>query len=234
MAAEPETLTNRLWRLAVIAIWSLREIMRTAWSIARGPIITALQVLAALIVLFEEWGWKPLSELLARLAKFAPIALIERWIAGLGPYGALVVFALPTTLLLPLKFAAMWLLAQGKVWTATGLFAGAKVASTALIARIFTLTKPALMQLGWFARAYNWFVPWKDALFAQIRASWAWRYGRMVKTRVRLEVKQAWAKWRPGIMTRFEVLRPKVQAAAETMRASLRDLWARVSGSGRP
>lgn len=234
MADEPEKLTNRLWRWLVIAIWSLRQILRTAWSIARGPIIAALQVLAALIVLFEEWGWKPLSELLARLAKFAPIALIERWIAGLGPYGALVVFALPTTFLLPLKFLAMWLLAQGKVWTATGLFAGAKVASTALVARIFTLTKPALMQLVWFARAYNWFVPWKDALFATIRNSWVWRYGRMVKTRVRLQAKQAWAKWRPVVNARWEVLRPKVKATAETMHASLRDVWARVSGSGRP
>ena len=234
MADEPEKLTNRLWRWLVIAIWSLRQILRTAWSIARGPIIAALQVLAALIVLFEEWGWKPLSELLARLAKFAPVALIERWIAGLGPYGALVVFALPTTFLLPLKFLAMWLLAQGKVWTATGLFAGAKVASTALVARIFTLTKPALMQLGWFARAYNWFVPWKDALFATIRNSWVWRYGRMVKTRVRLQAKQAWAKWRPVVNARWEVLRPKVKATAETMHASLRDVWARVSGSGRP
>ena len=234
MANGPGTLTNRLWRLAVIAIWSLRQILRAAWSIARGPIIAALQVIAALIVLFEEWGWKPLSELLARLAKFAPVAVIERWIARLGPYGALVVFALPATLLLPLKFLAMWLLAQGKIWTATGLFAGAKVASTALVARIFTLTKPALMQLGWFARAYNWFVPWKDALFAQIRASKVWRYGRMIKTRVRLEAKQAWTKWRPVVVARWEVLRPKVKAAAETMRASLRDGWARVSGSRRP
>ena len=234
MADEPEKLTNRLWRWLVIAIWALRQILRTAWGIARGPIIAALQVLAALVVLFEEWGWKPLSELLARLAKFAPVAMIERWIAGLGPYGALVVFALPTTFLLPLKFLAMWLLAQGKVWTATGLFAGAKVASTALVARIFTLTKPALMQLGWFARAYNWFVPWKDALFATIRNSWVWRYGRMVKTRVRLEAKQAWAKWRPVVMSRWEALRPKVRAAADSMRASLRSVWARVSGLGRP
>ena len=234
MADEPEKLTNRLWRWLVIAIWALRQILRTAWGIARGPIIAALQVLAALVVLLEEWGWKPLSELLARLAKFAPVAMIERWIAGLGPYGALVVFALPTTFLLPLKFLAMWLLAQGKVWTATGLFAGAKVASTALVARIFTLTKPALMQLGWFARAYNWFVPWKDALFATIRNSWVWRYGRMVKTRVRLEAKRAWAKWRPVVMSRWEALRPKLRAAADSMRASLRSVWARVSGSGRP
>ncbi|MEZ5899438.1 MAG: hypothetical protein R3D51_08085 [Hyphomicrobiaceae bacterium] len=186
-----------VWRAFVVALWSLREILRTAWSIVRAPLIQALQVLAALIVLFEEWGWRPLSELLSRLARFAPIAAVERWIAGLPPYGALIVFALPTTLLLPLKFVAVWLLANGKYWTATGLFAGAKVASTAFIARIFILTKPALMQLSWFARAYNWFVPWKDALFEQIRASWIWRYGRMVKTRVRLEIKRAWLRWRP-------------------------------------
>jgi hypothetical protein len=194
---------DMLWRAMVIALWSVREIARTAWSIARIPVMHFLQILAALIVLFEEWGWKPLSRALAWLARFAPIAALERWIAGLPPYGALMVFALPTAFLLPLKFIAMWLLANGKWWTATALFAGAKVASTAIIARIFILTKPALMRIGWFARAYDWFVPWKDALFAQIRASWIWRYGRMVKTRVRLEVKQAWIRWRPLVVARW-------------------------------
>ncbi len=231
MAEDPETFTNRLWRWLVIAIWALRQILRTAWGIARGPIIAALQVLAALIVLFEEWGWKPLSELLARLANFGPIAILERRIAGLGPYGALVVFVLPTTFLLPLKFLAMWLLAQGQVWAASGLFIGAKIASTALVARIFTLTKPALMQLGWFARAYNRFVPWKDALFAQIRSSWVWRYGRMVKTRVRLEAKQAWGKWRPLVVARWELLRPRIKSANGRLSATLRDAWARLTGS---
>ena len=154
-----------------------------------------LQVMAALLILFEEWGWKPLSNLLARLAQFAPWARVERWIAQLPPYGALLIFALPTTLLLPLKFVAVWLLASGQVAAATGLFLGAKIASTALIARIFMLTKPALMRIDWFARAYNWFVPWKDAFFATIRASWIWRYGRVIKTRVKLEAKQAWMRW---------------------------------------
>ena len=173
----------------------MREILRTAWSLARGPVIFVLQVLAALLILFEEWGWKPLSNLLARLAAFAAWARAERWIAQLPPYGALAIFALPTTLLLPLKFVAVWLLANGQVAAATVLFIGAKIASTALIARIFLLTKPALMRIAWFARGYHWFVPWKDAFFAMIRASWIWRYGRMIKTRIKLEVKQAWIRW---------------------------------------
>ena len=147
----PKNILEMIWRWVLIALWSLREILRTAWAIARGPVILALQILAALVVLFEEWGWKPLSALLGKLAQFAPFAFLERLIASLPPYAALCVFALPTVFLLPLKFFAMWLLANGKVWTATALFAGAKVASTAFIARIFTLTKPQLMQIGWFA-----------------------------------------------------------------------------------
>ena len=50
-----------LARGAVIALWVVRELLRTAWQIARGPLITALNIVAALIVLFEEWGWRPLS-----------------------------------------------------------------------------------------------------------------------------------------------------------------------------
>jgi hypothetical protein len=47
--------------------------------------------------------------------------------------------------------------------------------------------------------AYDWFVPWKDALFAKIRSSWAWRYGRMLKNRVRLEINRAWARLKPRL-----------------------------------
>lgn len=193
-----------LWRGTVIALWVIRELLRTAWRIARGPLITALNIVAALIVLFEEWGWRPLSDLLARLAKYAPVAAVERWIATLPPYVALVTIALPTTLLLPLKFVAVWLLANEHFATATLLFFAAKIASTALIARIFILTKPALMRISWFASLYNWFVPWKDALFAQIRASWIWRYGRMLKTRIKLSVARAWTRSKPHIRAQWQ------------------------------
>lgn len=188
---------GRIWRAAVIALWAAREIIRTAWGLARGPVVFVLQLFAALIVLFEEWGWKPLSQAVAWLARYAPVARIEAWIAALPPYPSLLVFALPSALLLPLKFVAMWLLANGQMVAATGLFIGAKVVSTALVARLFTLTQPSLMRIVWFARAYNWFIPWKDAFFAKIRASWIWRYGRMVKSRAKQLTRHAWERIRP-------------------------------------
>jgi hypothetical protein len=186
-----------IWRGSVISLWTARELLKTAWGIARGPLIAALKITVALIILFEEWGWRPLSELIGRLSKFAPIAAAERLIAGLPPYAALVVLALPTSLLLPLKFVAVWLLANGHFATATLLFIAAKLASTAIIARIFILTKPSLMQISWFAHAYNWLMPWKDALFAQIRASRLWRYGRIVKTRLVVEGQRVWKRLGP-------------------------------------
>ncbi|MBS0234631.1 MAG: hypothetical protein JSR99_14220 [Proteobacteria bacterium] len=197
--ATAQKVFGALWRGTVIAIWTAREILRTAWRISRGPLITALNITAALIILFEEWGWRPLSELLGRLAKFAPLGAVERLLARLPPYAALIALALPTSLLLPLKFVAVWLLANEHFLSATLLFVGAKIASTALIARVFILTKPSLMQIGWFARAFNWFVPWKDALYAQIRASWAWRYGRIVKGRVLSQARRIWSDVRPRV-----------------------------------
>lgn len=173
--------------------------LRALWHLIRPPLGFALQVVAALILLFEEWGWRPLVEALAYLSRFRIFARIERFIAGLPPYGALLALAVPTSILFPLKLLAVYLVANGKLFAAGLLFVGAKIASTALIARIFLLTQPALMRIGWFAAIYNRVMPWKDALFERIRASWAWRYGRMLKTRVRLEVKQAWLRMKPSL-----------------------------------
>ena len=193
----PEQPSNRIAASVRAGADAAASAVAALWRLVRGPIVLALQVVAALILLFEEWGWRPLVEFLGRLSRFEFWAQAERLIAGLPPYGALVALALPTSLLLPLKFVAVWLLAQGHVVSAGFLFVAAKIASTALIARIFILTKPALMRIGWFAAAHDFIMPWKEALFAEIRASWPWRYGRMVKNRVRLEAKQAWARWRP-------------------------------------
>ena len=86
----------------------------------------------ALIIVFEEWGWRPLADLLGRLARWRPWARIEYAIARLPPYAALLAFALPTLLLLPLKFVALFLIARGQLLLASVLFIAAKVVATAL------------------------------------------------------------------------------------------------------
>lgn len=178
---------------------AVQAVLRPALKAIGSALGFAVQIVLALVLLFEEWGWRPLSEALAWLGEFRIVARLERVIAGLPPYAALAALALPTSVLFPLKLLAVYLVAQGKVVAAGLLFVGAKIASTALIARLFMLTRPALMRLSWFAAIYDVVMPWKETLFAKIRASWAWRYGRMLKTAVRLEAKQAWQRWRPSI-----------------------------------
>ena len=65
--------------------------------------------LVALILLFEEWGWEPLSAMVARLARLPFLAWVERHIAGFPPWAAVAVFATPALALLPVKILALFL-----------------------------------------------------------------------------------------------------------------------------
>ncbi len=172
-----------------------------------------LDVFLALILLFEEWGWQPLANLIGRLRRFEIWQRLEIWLQGLPPYGALCAFVLPSCLIFPLKIAAVYLVATGHFVTAALMLIGAKVVGTAILARIFILTQPNLMQIGWFARLYNTVMPWKDALFAYVRATWVWRYARVLKAQMKRAVRRAWETLRPRLMR---------------VRAYLRDLWRRL------
>ena len=140
--------------------------------------------LVALLVLFEEWGWEPLQAMLARIGRLPLLAWLERRIAALRPWLALVVFAIPGLALLPLKVAALALAAQGHVVLGLLLVVAAKLVGTAVVARLFTLTRPALLQMPWFERIYLRWLAWKESLLAQVRASAVWRQARAARSRV--------------------------------------------------
>src|SRR3569833_1476710 len=89
-----------LGRLLASFARGLGASVRALWQIARAPLAMLLNVLLALLLLFEEWGWRPLSNLLAKLARFRPWALLELWIAALPPYGALAALAVPSAVII--------------------------------------------------------------------------------------------------------------------------------------
>jgi len=215
-----QRLESRAVLLARDIRWRLMPMLRAGWGVVRPVLRTALEILLALVIVFEEWGWRPLADLLGRLARWRPWAAVEALIIRLPPYAALVVFALPTLLLLPLKLVALLLIGKGQVILAGLLFVAAKVVATALIARLFMLTQPALMQIGWFASAHDTVMPWKEALTARVRASWAWRWGRVWKERVKRVVAEAARRWRPTL----EALKPMLAAAAARVREQGRRL----------
>ena len=154
-------------------------------SLLKSLLHALATLVLALILLFEEWGWEPLANALARLARLPFWAWVERRIQRLPPWGALILFFVPLMVLFPVKLLALYLFGVGKKALGLGLLIGAKLVGTAIVARLFQLTEPALMQFAWFARWYPRWKHWKDALTNQIRASAIWLQGRKLKARVR-------------------------------------------------
>ena len=148
--------------------------------------------LIAVWLLFEEWGWEPLAALFARLARLPLWSWLERKIALLPPRGALFVFGVPMLALLPVKLMALYLFGKGQTTLGLALLLSAKIGGTAVLARLFQLTQPALMQLRWFAWWYPRWKAWKDSILAQVRRSAVWRAGQGLTHSVK-----AWvAGWR--------------------------------------
>jgi hypothetical protein len=150
----------------------------------------------ALLILFEEWGWEPLQRALVWMARLPGLRWVEARIRALPPYGALAIFLLPTLLLLPVKLLALWLIGQGQVLAGTGVIVAAKLVGTAIVARLFSLTQATLMQLAWFARLYTRWSAWKMSLLIQVRGSWPWRFGRVVKHRLNQRWQRLKARWK--------------------------------------
>ena len=155
-----------------------------------GRMLTGLASgLLALVILFEEWGWEPLQRLLARIGRWPGLRWVEGWVRSLPPWAAVAVFALPTVLLLPVKLLALGAMGRGHVLLGMVIIVLAKLVGTAVVARLFTLTQPALMRLRWFAAFYAGWTRAKHAVLERARATWAWRVARVLR--------RQWAKsWR--------------------------------------
>jgi len=175
----------------------LERLRRGLWSIVVG--------LGTVLFIVEEWLWETLQRNMQRLGRAPVLRQLEAWIARLPPAGAAVVFLLPTTLILPVKLMALHAMAHGHVLRGGLVIIAAKLVATALFARIYVLTRPALMTLPWFVRLNQLFVRWRDWAYAQIEAHPVWRRMRasVAAWRARLAAWRAqrgagrrWRAWR--------------------------------------
>ena len=139
----------------------------------------------ALLILFEQWGWLPLARALGQLARWPLIGRLEHRIGRLGPRVALVVLFVPALALLPIKLAALWLVALGRVALGLAVLVVAKLLGTALVARLYLLTQPQLMRLGWFARLHRRWIAWKTRVIASLVESPGWVAARAWALRLR-------------------------------------------------
>jgi len=122
-------------------------------------------ILAAFLLWFWEWLWEPLESFMAMIGRWPVLRRVEAWIARTPRYLALACFVIPGAVLLPFKLLGLYFLGHGAAFLGVTTFIAAKVVGTALVARIFALTKPQLMEIAWFARAYSAVLRFKNYVF---------------------------------------------------------------------
>ena len=96
---------------------------------------------------------------------------LRRTIEGLGPYPSLLLLALPTAIVKPLKLAAVALAGKGHWITGTAMIAACYAFSLLIIERLFVIVKPKLLTIPWFATIWEAFVSVRT-LLSDILGGW--------------------------------------------------------------
>jgi hypothetical protein len=141
--------------------------------------------LAAAIVFVEEVLLRYLGVAMAAFGRLPPVARFERWLASLPPWAALLAFVAPSTLVLPVKLAAVFFALQGRFGLAAASIALGKVLATALLARLYQVLRPTLVTMPWFLASETWLFDRRDRLYAFVRALPAWQKTKALVQRLR-------------------------------------------------
>ncbi len=125
----------------------LRRLLQPVW------------VLLAVIFLIEAWLWDHLEPIVAWVVAKIPLQTFKHWLAErvdtLSPAMTLIVFIVPVIPLFPLKLAGVWLLMHEYWFTAVFTILFAKLVGVGITAFVFDVTRPKLLEMGWFERLYE-------------------------------------------------------------------------------
>jgi hypothetical protein len=145
-----------------------------------------LMPIAAAVVFIEDVLLHYLGLAMAALAKWPPVAQLETWLRRLPPWAALLAFVAPSTLVLPVKLAAVWFAFHHKYTLSIASVVIGKMLATALVARLYRVLHPTLVTMSWFLRAETWLFAWRDRLYAFVRGLPAWQKAAAMVRRMRI------------------------------------------------
>jgi hypothetical protein len=162
-------------------------------------LLAPLVYLVALLLLAEQWLWEVGSRWAAGIGAWPPFRMLENGIRRLPPWAALLAFALPGLLLLPIKFLALLAIAHGHPLMGVAVFVVAKLGGAMVVARIYVLTLPSLLALVWFARWHNRFIMYKNNLIARLRASPMYERAHRSMASLRRSLRRLRQQLRPSV-----------------------------------
>jgi hypothetical protein len=188
----------------------------------RTWLLTPLIYLAALILLLEDWLWDLGLILIRRIVAWPPLKALEQRIVALAPYPALCVFALPALLLFPVKLIALMAMSSGHVALGLAVIVAAKVGGAAIVARLYSLTRPSLLKLAWFARLHNRFMDFKRLWVGRLKATAAYRRVRRLAGALRTALARLRGDAPRGVQGRNRLGRTLRRLIARWLRARRR------------
>ena len=125
----------------------LRRLLQPVW------------VLLAVIFLIEAWLWDHLEPIVAWVVARIPLQTFKHWLAErvdtLSPAMTLIVFIVPVIPLFPLKLVGFWLLTHQYWLSAIATIIFAKLLGVGVAAFVFDVTRPKLLEMGWFETLYE-------------------------------------------------------------------------------
>ena len=167
----------------------------TARLVRRGA-TTVLLFAAAAVLLFEEWLWDHSTAIAKRLGRLPLLSLLQAWIRRRSQWQAMALFVLPVLVVYPLKAVAVYAMTHGYVALGVSSFVLAKVLATAVFARLFQLTEPAITKIRWVRHGRDAFLKWRAFMHRWLNSQPAYRNARALirgmSARMRLRYRAAY------------------------------------------
>jgi hypothetical protein len=125
-------------------------------------LLQPIWVLLAVIFLIEAWLWDHLEPIVAWVVARIPLRTFKQWLADrvdtLSPAMTLIVFIVPVVPLFPLKLGGLWLLTHEYWISAILTIIFAKFLGVGVAAFVFDVTRPKLLEMGWFETLYDFII----------------------------------------------------------------------------
>jgi hypothetical protein len=119
-------------------------------------------ILLAVIFLIEAWLWDHLEPIVARFVALIPLRAFKQWLSDrvdtLSPAMTLIVFIVPVIPLFPLKLVGLWLLTHDYWISAVFTIIFAKLLGVGVMAFVFDVTRPKLLEMAWFEKLYEFVI----------------------------------------------------------------------------
>lgn len=163
-----------------------------SWKKLLAPIVFAVAVVYFLIDAIFALLLRPLSRWIARLPLAAKLGI---WVASLGPYPTLLLFAVPLAILEPIKPVGAVLIATGHAVFGISLIVGGEIVKVAILERLFAISKDKLLGIPLFAWCYNWVI----AFYDYVRSFGLWRMMLRWVGMIKLAVRRLRPRRRSGL-----------------------------------